>query len=182
MILPTVKDCGDSLPTEAAELNEGGKGMPEDLIERAKEFIQAALAANAEERDRLTRSLAHLQQRPTTPRRAKKAGRRRVTAARRGERPKQVMAELRKAPGTAAELAKRIGMTPSGIHPVLKRLHGDGKAEKHGAVYAVAPDQSNESGVPRQPRAQTGKASGGKSKRGRRKGSGKKAGGGAAGK
>ena len=167
-----------------AESNEGGKGMPEDLIERALGLIRAALAANAEERDRLTRSLPHLQHRPAAPRRAKKATRRGATAARRGERPKQVIAELRKAPGTAAELAKRIGMAPSGIHPVLKKLHADGIAEKHGAVHAVASDQSGESGAPRQRRDQAGKAAPGKSKRERRKGKGKggKAGSGAAGK
>lgn len=108
--------------------------MPEDLIERARSLVQVALATNAEEQNRLTRSLAHLEYPPASPRRPKNASRKRTTSAGRGERPKQVLAELRRAPGTAAELARRIGMTQSGIHPVLKRLHGDGKAEKLGTV------------------------------------------------
>ena len=59
-------------------------------------------------------------------------------AVRPGTRRKQVLAELKKGPGTAGELARRAGMASTGIYPVLKKLHSDGKAAKAGAVYSLA--------------------------------------------
>lgn len=110
--------------------------MSEDLIERAKALIQKALDANAEERARLESSLGHMGGISNSRKRMRpaKPARQRV---RPGQRQRQVVAELKKGPGTAGELARRAGIAPTGIYPVLKKLHSKGTVTKDGAVYSA---------------------------------------------
>lgn len=113
--------------------------MSDDLIERATALLEKALNANAEEQARLERWLKHLEV-PATPKRDLRPVKR-ARPVPYGERPKQVLRGLMKGPGSAGELARRTGMSATGIYPVLKQLLRDDKVTKAGTMYSAAPSE-----------------------------------------
>ncbi|MGV1047936.1 MAG: hypothetical protein ACOYD4_05360 [Solirubrobacterales bacterium] len=110
------------------------------MIERAKALIEKGLKANAEERKRLGRWLEDLDSSAPQPKRTGRRRRGRLAKPPRqkvphGTRRKQVLAELKKSPGTAPELAKRTRMASTGIYPVLKTLLREEEVAKDGTEY-----------------------------------------------
>ncbi len=117
----------------------------QDLLERAKREIRERLEELyplVEERDRLRAVLEALEggegEKPASRRAARQRGRPTTSRrAGRGERRTQLLEVLRSEPGLRpSEAARRMGVNPSQVHSLVRRLEGRGALERRdGALY-----------------------------------------------
>jgi CRP-like cAMP-binding protein len=109
-----------------------------DVVDQARRAIESRLHELEDEARRLRDALTSLgDHRPST---ARRRTRRRSTPrrARRGQRQEQFLAAVKKNPGApVSEIAKDIGVAPSQLYTVARRLHEKGEIRKRGKGYAV---------------------------------------------
>ena len=118
----------------------------QDLVERTRKELRQRLKELdplVEERDRIRAGLEALESSNGQGARLKTGGgarRRRGSSGRagRGQRRDQLLKTLRDEPGLRpSDAARRLGMQPSQLHSLAKKLEGEGAVEKReGALYA----------------------------------------------
>lgn len=121
--------------------------MPEssNVLDEAKDLIEARLAELNDERKRLERALADItgsRRGPGRPRGSRSArsgsgkGRRRRKG---GTRAEHALKAVGDSPGaTAGEIAKKLGIKPNYMYRVMGELEKDGKVRKQGRGYHPA--------------------------------------------
>ena len=112
--------------------------MP-DMLDQARKAIEARLHELEDEARHLRDALGSLDHHRLRGRRRPTATKR-STARRapRGQRQKQFLAAVKKNPGTpVSEIAKEMGVAPSQLYPVARRLRQKGEIRKRGKGYAV---------------------------------------------
>jgi transposase-like protein len=125
----------------------------QDLLSRTTDELRSRikeLEPLVQEHERLKRALTALEStdgRPE-PRRARRSGGggRRTTSRRagRGERRQQLLELVASEPGLRpSEAARRIGINPSQLHSLARRLEDEGTLERRdGALYATGAEAS----------------------------------------
>ena len=114
--------------------------MP-DVLDRARAVIEGQLHELEDEAKRLRKALASLdhhrlrgRRRPTTTTKPRSTARR----APRGKRQQEFLAAVKKNPGApVSQIAKDMGVAPSQLYTVARRLHEKGEILKQGNGYAV---------------------------------------------
>ena len=106
----------------------------DNTIRETQALIRRRLAELNEERGRLEKALAALgeqdspQSPPSPTRRSRRSSGKRAA---RGQREKQLLAEIKKNPGApVAGMARAIGVPPQQLYPLTKRLAAAGKIER----------------------------------------------------
>jgi len=99
------------------------------VIDQISELIQHRLCEVEEETARLRSALGAFEPTVAPPKPRRRSGRR-------GKRPEQFLAAVKKNPGaSAAEIAKLVGISANHAHGVGKRLVEGGKVKKVGLGY-----------------------------------------------
>jgi predicted Rossmann fold nucleotide-binding protein DprA/Smf involved in DNA uptake len=114
-----------------------------DKLEDARKLLTDRIAELDAERDQLTKALERLQDVGTPARAGRSAARSRGGVRRsrgkrapRGEREKQLLASIKADPQRrVSDHARRIGVRPQQLYPILNRLIEQEKIEKAGGRY-----------------------------------------------
>lgn len=122
-----------------------------ETIDAATKLIEERLSQIEAERKRLQGALDSLSQGPAPTRSrsgedgaaAGKQQRRRRQRAPRGQREQELLASIRASPAnTVADHARQLGVAPSQIYALIRRLSGEGKIEKTASGFDVTAESS----------------------------------------
>jgi hypothetical protein len=110
-----------------------------DVVDQARKAIQTRLGELEEEARRLKGALASLDLKPMRGGGRSTARRRGATRrAARGQRQEQFLAAVKKNPGApVSQIAKDVGVSPSQLYTVARRLYQKGEIRKQGKGYAI---------------------------------------------
>ncbi len=112
-----------------------------DVLDQARKAIEARLHELEDEARHLRDALGSLDHHRLRGR-GRRTTTKRSTARRapRGQRQQQFLAAVKKNPGApVSEIAKEMGVAPSQLYPVARRLREKGEIRKRGKGYAVKP-------------------------------------------